>query len=188
MFDFGWSELVVILVVALVVIGPKELPVALRTVGQWVGRARRLAREFQSSIDEVVRDSELQDLRKQVDKAAKTDVKESVSKAVDPDGEIKEAFAPLEISSPDDVKPDGVKKDAAKSGENEAEGAAAEAGAGGAAADGEAGAGDLSTRYSSAKPADASKPSGEPKSTADAEKSSSEDAAEDKADRSKVNG
>lgn len=117
MFDFGWSELVLILVVALVVIGPKDLPVALRTVGQWVGRARRLAREFQSSIDDVIRESELQDLRKQVDKAARTDVKDSVLKAVDPDGEIKEAFAPLEVSSPDEVTKDARPGDGPQKGQ-----------------------------------------------------------------------
>lgn len=65
MFDLGWTEMLLLVVVALVVIGPKDLPRALRTVGQWVGKARAVAREFQHSVDEMVRESELEDLRKQ---------------------------------------------------------------------------------------------------------------------------
>ena len=65
MLDIGWTEMLVIAVVAVVVIGPKELPKALRTAGQWMRKARGLAREFQNSIDDMVRESELEELRKQ---------------------------------------------------------------------------------------------------------------------------
>ena len=58
MFDIGWSELVVIAVVALVAIGPKELPGVLRTVGQWIGKARKLAGEFQGQFREAMREAE----------------------------------------------------------------------------------------------------------------------------------
>src|SRR5205814_10538344 len=67
MFDIGWSELVVIAVVALVAIGPKELPGVLRTVGQWIGKARKLAGEFQGQFREAMRDAEMADLKKSFD-------------------------------------------------------------------------------------------------------------------------
>ena len=65
MFDIGWSELLVIGIVALVVIGPKDLPQAFRIVGQWVARARTLAREFQSHVDEMMREADVQDMKRE---------------------------------------------------------------------------------------------------------------------------
>lgn len=67
MFDIGWSELVLIGVVALIAIGPKELPGALRTLGQWTGKLRRMASEFQSQFHEAMREAEMDDLKKKVD-------------------------------------------------------------------------------------------------------------------------
>jgi sec-independent protein translocase protein TatB len=67
MFDIGWSELVVIGVVALIAIGPKELPNVLRTVGNYMGKIRRMASEFQGQFQEAMREAEMADLKKQVD-------------------------------------------------------------------------------------------------------------------------
>ncbi|NEV01633.1 Sec-independent protein translocase protein TatB [Bradyrhizobium uaiense] len=67
MFDIGWSELVVIAVVALIAIGPKELPGVLRMVGQWMGKARRMASEFQGQFQEAMREAEMADLKKGFD-------------------------------------------------------------------------------------------------------------------------
>ena len=67
MFDIGWGELLLIGVVALIVIGPKELPGTLRTLGQWMGKLRRMASEFQGQFQEAMREAELADLKKQVD-------------------------------------------------------------------------------------------------------------------------
>jgi sec-independent protein translocase protein TatB len=67
MFDIGWSELVVIAVVALIAIGPKELPGVLRTVGQWMGKARKMAAEFQGQFNEAMREAEMADLKKSFD-------------------------------------------------------------------------------------------------------------------------
>jgi sec-independent protein translocase protein TatB len=67
MFDIGWSELVLIGVVALIAIGPKELPGVLRTVGQWMGKARRMAAEFQGQFQEAMREAEMADLKKSFD-------------------------------------------------------------------------------------------------------------------------
>jgi sec-independent protein translocase protein TatB len=67
MFDIGWSELVVVGIVALVVIGPKELPGVLRTLGQWMTKIRRMASEFQGQFQEAMREAEMADLKKQVE-------------------------------------------------------------------------------------------------------------------------
>jgi sec-independent protein translocase protein TatB len=67
MFDIGWSELVLVGVVALIVIGPKELPGVLRAVGQWTAKIRRMAAEFQGQFQEALREAEVADLKKQVD-------------------------------------------------------------------------------------------------------------------------
>jgi sec-independent protein translocase protein TatB len=74
MFDIGWSEFVVIAVVALIAIGPKELPGVLRMVGQWMGKARKMAAEFQSQFQEAMREAEMADLKKSFD-----EVKEAAS-------------------------------------------------------------------------------------------------------------
>src|SRR5215475_693669 len=70
MFNIGWSEILLIGVVALVVIGPKELPGALRTLGQWMTKVRRMAGEFQNQFQEAIREAELHDLKKEVDEMA----------------------------------------------------------------------------------------------------------------------
>jgi sec-independent protein translocase protein TatB len=67
MFDIGWGELVLIGIVALIVIGPKELPTALRTAGMWMGKVRRMASEFQGQFQEAMREAEMAELKKQVD-------------------------------------------------------------------------------------------------------------------------
>jgi sec-independent protein translocase protein TatB len=67
MFDIGWSEIALIAVVALVAIGPKELPGVLRMVGQWMGKARRMASEFQGQFQEAMREAEMADLKKSFD-------------------------------------------------------------------------------------------------------------------------
>jgi sec-independent protein translocase protein TatB len=72
MFDIGWSELVVIAVVALIAIGPKELPGVLRMVGQWMGKARKMASEFQGQFQEAMREAEMADLKKTFDEVKET--------------------------------------------------------------------------------------------------------------------
>ncbi len=82
MFDIGWSEFLVIAVVALIVIGPKELPAVLRTVGQWTGKIRRMAGEFQSQFQEAMREAEMADLKKHADDLNKA--AQSLTKPLDP--------------------------------------------------------------------------------------------------------
>ena len=76
MFDIGWSEMLLIGMVAIVVIGPKDLPKALRTAGQWLGQARRVAREFKASVDDMVRESELEELRRQTEQMSRFTLEE----------------------------------------------------------------------------------------------------------------
>jgi sec-independent protein translocase protein TatB len=86
MFDIGWSEMVVVGVVALVVIGPKELPAALRTAGRMLGKARSIAGEFRQHWDDAMREAELDEIRKKAEAAAGLDEMKS---AVDAIGDVK---------------------------------------------------------------------------------------------------
>jgi sec-independent protein translocase protein TatB len=70
MVEIGWGKLILIGVVALLVIGPKELPAVLRMVGQWMTKLRRMAAEFQSQFQEAMREAELAELKKQVDEVS----------------------------------------------------------------------------------------------------------------------
>jgi len=72
MFDIAWSELFVIMVVALVVVGPKDLPKLMRAAGQWAGRARAMADQFRRSFDDMARQAELDELRNEVNKLKNT--------------------------------------------------------------------------------------------------------------------
>lgn len=62
MFDIGASELLVIVVVAILVIGPKDMPRAMRTAGRWIGKLRRMSGHFRAGIDEMVRQAEIEDM------------------------------------------------------------------------------------------------------------------------------
>jgi sec-independent protein translocase protein TatB len=94
MLDFGWTELLVIAVVAIVVIGPKDLPRVMRTVGQWSGKMKRTAREFQGQFNEALREAELDTVKRQVQEIGK----------IDPVGDIRKEMAKAEA---------GIKKDLA---------------------------------------------------------------------------
>ncbi len=98
MFDIAWSEMVLIGAVALVVIGPKDLPKALRTVGQTVARVRRMASEFQGQFNEAMREAELSDLKKQVE-----DVGGSVSSALNSDFKPIDSLKDFETPKPDEA-------------------------------------------------------------------------------------
>jgi sec-independent protein translocase protein TatB len=83
-FDIGWSEFMVIGVVALIVIGPKDLPAALRVAGYWVRKARTLSREFHSSVEQMMREVELHEVQQQLKKATEFNVEHEFQKIVDP--------------------------------------------------------------------------------------------------------
>jgi len=97
LFDIGWPELMLIGIVALVVIGPKDLPRALRVAGFWVRKARTLSREFQGSIDQMIREAELEEVRQDLKKATEFDLENEIRNTVDPKGELAESIKPPDL-------------------------------------------------------------------------------------------
>ncbi|GHD48228.1 hypothetical protein GCM10017083_19060 [Thalassobaculum fulvum] len=99
MFDIGWQEFILVALVAVVVVGPKDLPRVIRTVGQWVRKARSLASEFQGSLEEMAREAELDDVRKSIQQVSREGIGASIEKHVDPDGEIRRSVEEARDSS-----------------------------------------------------------------------------------------
>jgi sec-independent protein translocase protein TatB len=97
LFDLGWSEILLIGTVALVFIGPKDLPKAMRVAGYWVRKARTLSREFQSSIDQMIREAELDEMRQDLKKAAEFDLDKEFHNTIDPTGSLREGLKPPEL-------------------------------------------------------------------------------------------
>src|SRR5215467_11540449 len=118
MFDIAWGEFVVIAVVALIVIGPKELPGVLRAIGQWTTKIRRMAAEFQGQFQEALREAEMADLKKEVDNL--NDAARGFTSQFDDPLNLKEATkwepksdaAKPDTAKPDDIKPDDAAKPA----------------------------------------------------------------------------
>ncbi len=107
MFDIGWTELLVIAVVAVVVIGPKDLPRVMRMVGQWTGKMKRMAREFQGQFNEALREAELEDVRKDVEAISK-DLKDGMAKAgadINKGLDVKEPVTPTIAAPPSETPP-----------------------------------------------------------------------------------
>src|SRR6476619_7233530 len=104
-FDIGWPELRLIGGVAVVVIGPKDLPRALRVAGYWVRKARTVSREFQSSVEQMIREAELDEMRRDLQKATEFDIEKEINKTIDPDGTLAESLKPPEIPDHFDEAP-----------------------------------------------------------------------------------
>lgn len=102
MFDFAWSEIMLIGAVALIAIGPKDMPAAIRTVSSMIKKARRMAAEFQTHVDEMVREAELGDVKKAFNDIRNLDLPSLVEKHIDPDRSIRSTFEEnlLEPASP----------------------------------------------------------------------------------------
>jgi sec-independent protein translocase protein TatB len=93
MFGFSWAEIGVIMAVALIAIGPKDLPVAIRTVTKLMKKARGMAAEFQGHVDEMMREANLADVKTEIGKLRRFDFKTEAEKFVDPDGTLKNTFS-----------------------------------------------------------------------------------------------
>lgn len=99
MLDIGWSEMAMIALLALIVIGPKDLPRVMRSIGQWTRKARSIARDFQSGLDDMMRESELDEAKKTVERTSRFDVGEELEREVDPGGTVRESAQDLERSA-----------------------------------------------------------------------------------------
>ena len=113
MFDIGWTEMAVIALVVIIFIGPKELPGVLRTLGQWVSKARAMAREFQDGLEDMVRETGLDEAKREIESAT-GDIGGMIEKSIDPGAELKGAF------DPDHPLPGEAAQDASPPGEAEA--------------------------------------------------------------------
>ncbi|MEH6476528.1 MAG: Sec-independent protein translocase protein TatB [Sneathiella sp.] len=103
MFDIGWSEMVFVAIIAIIVIGPKDLPHTVAAIAKYIRKARGYAREFQTGIDDLARDAELDDLKKSVQKTVKGDtfnIKKQIEDAVGSTDDFSSMF--------EDAKPDIV--------------------------------------------------------------------------------
>ncbi len=102
MFDFAWSEMAVIAAVALVLIGPKDMPVAIRSITGMIKKARRMAGEFQTHVDEMLREANLDEVKNSINEIRNFDLKSEMERQVDPDGSLRSTFAgnPLEPTPP----------------------------------------------------------------------------------------
>jgi sec-independent protein translocase protein TatB len=104
MIDLSWGEILVIGAVAVIFIGPKELPGALRAAGKWIGKARMMAREFQNNVDDMIREADLDEVKKHVTTATGLaaggigGIGGAIQNVVDPKGDLQKALAPPDLS------------------------------------------------------------------------------------------
>jgi sec-independent protein translocase protein TatB len=96
MFDLGWSEMLVVLVIAIVVVGPKDLPKAVASISRYIRKARSMARDFQSGMDQLAKDTEFDEIQKEMKKATDFDIK----------NQLEEAMGPIDLDAEDDIKPE----------------------------------------------------------------------------------
>jgi sec-independent protein translocase protein TatB len=89
MFDLGWLEFALVGLIMILVLGPKELPHAMRSIARFMRKARRLASEFQGHMDDLVREADLDDVKQSINSIKNKDVSALINEAVDPAGEIK---------------------------------------------------------------------------------------------------
>lgn len=101
MFDIGWPELMVIAIVTIVVVGPKELPRVLRTVNGYVRKLRMMASDFQRAVDEVAREADLQDIKAKMKEASSGDIGKKIEKSIDPTGAIEKSYQDMKKSIED---------------------------------------------------------------------------------------
>jgi sec-independent protein translocase protein TatB len=100
MFDFSWSEIMIIGLVALVLIGPKDLPIAIRAITRVLKKMRRLAGEFQHHVDDMMREADLGDVQSTFRDLRGMNLKSAINSMVDPDGTVGRAFADPFVNHP----------------------------------------------------------------------------------------
>jgi sec-independent protein translocase protein TatB len=92
MLDIGWTEIAIIVIIAILIIGPKDLPKAMRTVAHMIGKVKGMMREFQNNIDDMIKETELEEVKKQVQSLRHGDLSQTIESTIDKDGSIKKAM------------------------------------------------------------------------------------------------
>ena len=93
MFDFAWSQIALIAVVALIAIGPKDMPIAIRAITNTLKKARQMAAEFRTHVDDMVREVNLTEVKDQFNDIRNFNIRDTIEKTVDPDGSLRKTFA-----------------------------------------------------------------------------------------------
>lgn len=117
MFDIGWQELFIIGLVTIIVVGPKELPRVLRAATLWIRKIKGMARDFQDGLEDLAREADLEDMKKELENSASFDLDGELERSIDPSGEIGASVRELEnaVDEPagaspaakEDPRPDG---------------------------------------------------------------------------------
>jgi sec-independent protein translocase protein TatB len=100
MLGLDWTELALIAVVAVVIIGPKDLPEAVRGIAKGIQKLRTMAGQFQGQLDEVVREAKLEDVRNQINEIRSFDFRGAVEREIDKDGNLRKTFTEDPIGNP----------------------------------------------------------------------------------------
>ena len=102
MLDIGWTEILVISVIALFIVGPKDIPKVLRTIGIWIGKFKSISRDFQNTVHDAVKEAELDEVKKQIE-SAKTGFTKEMSDTIDSEGELNEMLRGVDVIDKDDT-------------------------------------------------------------------------------------
>ncbi|EAQ29256.1 Sec-independent protein secretion pathway component [Erythrobacter sp. NAP1] len=113
MFDIGAAELLVIIIVAVLVIGPKDMPHAMRTAGRWIGKVRKVSSHFRTGIDAMVREAELEDMEKKWKEQNEAIMKRSAASAEAASGEPVMTGPPPKPEAPKSVSAESAAPKAA---------------------------------------------------------------------------
>lgn len=111
MFGLSWGEIGLIMAAALIFIGPKDLPVAIRTVTAMMKKARGMAAEFQGHVDEMMREANLSDVKTEISKLRRFDFKSAAEQTIDPDGGLRAAVDLEKAAEPVAYKPPAAVKE-----------------------------------------------------------------------------
>ncbi len=99
MLDIGWAEMILIGTIALLVVGPKDLPRMLHTLGRWTRKLQGMTHELRRGVDDMVRETEFEDLKKDLDRVRRTDWRREMGSYLDPDGQTRETLAEIREST-----------------------------------------------------------------------------------------
>ena len=108
MLDIGWTEILIITVIALFVVGPKDIPKVLRTIGIWIGKFKSISRDFQNTVHDAVKEAELDEVKKQIE-SAKTGFTKEMTETIDSEGELTDMLRGVDVVDKDDKKNESIK-------------------------------------------------------------------------------